>query len=301
MKPGIHKLRTIAVITALGLIASACTTGIKVPGLTKSSVVKATKLWETSPELLNSESALYDAERKVIYVSSINGDPLAKDGNGYISIVDLNGKILNKHWISGLNAPKGLGRVGDRLYVSDINQMIEIDIIAGEVIKKVRIPNARFLNDVTTNEKGEVFISDSNKGSIYRYSNGALTTLFEADTLEGINGIYSQDNKIVIAIWKESHLAELNMDNLKVTTRVHNIFKSNGADGVIPDNKGNYFLSDWNGAVVLVDQHNNVRPVLDTRSQEVRAADIDYLPEEKLLLVPTFPKNSLVAYRINDY
>src|SRR5262249_39078691 len=43
---------------------------------------KLTKLWETEASLKVPESVRYDAKRKVLYVSNIDGEPWAADGKG---------------------------------------------------------------------------------------------------------------------------------------------------------------------------------------------------------------------------
>ncbi len=68
-------------------------------------------------------------------------------------------------------------------------------------------------------------------------------------------------------------------------------------DGIVPEGKGNYFVSDWNGQVFHVNADGTKQQLLDTRSDKINAADIDYVTKRKLLIVPTFLKNKLVAYR----
>ena len=52
------------------------------------------------------ESAVFDKKHSAIYISNINGDPLKLDKNGYISKISVDGQILEKKWIKGLDAPK---------------------------------------------------------------------------------------------------------------------------------------------------------------------------------------------------
>src|SRR5687768_3860280 len=78
------------------------------------------KLWETDTTLATPESVLPDIKKGVLYVSLIDGAPWEKDGKGGIAKVDLNGKITDGYWVSGLSAPKGMAIVGNKLYVADI-------------------------------------------------------------------------------------------------------------------------------------------------------------------------------------
>ena len=105
-------------------------------GITVSNAQGLEKVWETTTELKTPESVLYDEERDIIYVSNINGSPAELDGNGFISILDSNGKIKNLKWVTGLNAPKGMAIYKTKLFVSDIKQLVEIDIKSGKILKK---------------------------------------------------------------------------------------------------------------------------------------------------------------------
>ncbi|HEY4335294.1 MAG TPA: ATP/GTP-binding protein, partial [Puia sp.] len=67
------------------------------------------KLWETDSVLKVPESVLYSPEDKLLYNSNIDGQPNEKDGKGSIGKTALDGKIIKVDWVTGLNAPKGLG------------------------------------------------------------------------------------------------------------------------------------------------------------------------------------------------
>ena len=70
-----------------------------------------------------------------------------------------------------------------------------------------------------------------------------------------------------------------------------------GGDGIIP--YGNDFIiSNWNGEIHHVSATGQVTKLLDTKADKVNAADIEYIPTQKLLLVPTFFANKVVAYQV---
>ena len=101
------------------------------------------------------ESAILDAQRGVIYVSVISGEPNGKDGVGFIAKISADGKLQDGEWIKGLNAPKGLVLNGDKLYVSDVDQLVEIDVNAGAVTNKWDAAGAQFLNDTAVDGQGK--------------------------------------------------------------------------------------------------------------------------------------------------
>ena len=74
------------------------------------------------------ESVVFDADAGVFYVSNVNGEANAADGNGYISKLSLQGEIEEKEWVTGLNAPKGLALHDGMLYVSDIDELVVISL-----------------------------------------------------------------------------------------------------------------------------------------------------------------------------
>ncbi len=110
--------------------------------------IKANKLWETPTNLKNPESVAYASKQNVLFVSNVNGKPNQKDQNGFISEVSpSNGSIINLNWVTGLDAPKGIviSNDGSKLYVSDITNLVEIDIANGKIIKRFNAPGISFL------------------------------------------------------------------------------------------------------------------------------------------------------------
>lgn len=89
---------------------------------------KVDKQWQTQKELRVPESVLYDKSGNILYVSNINGKPTEKNGQGFISKVTLDGRIQVLKWATGLHAPKGSAIYKNKLYVSDIDHLIEIDV-----------------------------------------------------------------------------------------------------------------------------------------------------------------------------
>lgn len=116
------------------------------------------------------ESVLWDATRKVWYVSNINGNPPQKDDNGYIVRLGPDGQTMDSlPFINGaddditLHAPKGMALVGDTLWVSDIDAVRAFDVVTGTAVATVDLSalQATFLNDVAAGADGTIYITDS--------------------------------------------------------------------------------------------------------------------------------------------
>ncbi|MCB2226899.1 MAG: hypothetical protein KQH53_09490 [Desulfarculaceae bacterium] len=117
------------------------------------------------------ESVAYDAAGKVLYASNF-GDafkPALADGEGFISKLDLSGKVLDKHYLPGpgqkLNKPKGMWVENGRLWVTDIDAVWCFDL-ASKQGKRLVLPGAKFLNDLCVGE-GKLYVSDTAAGKIF--------------------------------------------------------------------------------------------------------------------------------------
>ena len=107
------------------------------------------------------ESVLWDSTLDVYFVSNINGNPTAKDGNGYISVVDPNGTVRDSAFIKGLNGPKGMAVIGDTLWVTDIDVIRGFNARTRAPVAMVPIPGAVFLNDIAAAPDGSLYITDT--------------------------------------------------------------------------------------------------------------------------------------------
>lgn len=250
-----------------------------------------TMVWETPETLITCESVLYDSATGKIYVSNIEGTPTDKDGKGSISIIDKNGTIVIQDWVTGLNAPKGMAISDGKLYVTDIDQLVEIDIESATISNKYPVEGAEFLNDVAQYE-GKIYFSGMNKGLLHVLDEGTVTTISEGNA--SLNGVAVDSNGDIYGL-DESGLKRFSQDG---SSEIINGTVT-GGDGLIILGEGNYVASRWVGEIYFVSGDGETL-LLDTKDIESNTADVGYIPEENLILVPTFFKNKVVAYKL-DY
>lgn len=252
--------------------------------------------WKTDTVLRVPESVLYDAERKILYVANIDGAPDGKDGVGFISKVNPNGKIENLKWATGLDAPKGMGVYKGKLYVADISRVDVIDIASGKTTDKIEIEGAKFLNDITVDKNGKVFVSDTGTGKIFTLNGNKAELYFESAEFKGINGLLAEGNDIYIVDFANGNNYVLGAD--KKLKKIG--LSSQGADGVVALAKGAHLVSSWHGEVYYVNASGEAKKLLDTKDKKINAADIEYDAKTKTLFVPTFFANSVMAYELKD-
>jgi outer membrane protein assembly factor BamB len=252
--------------------------------------VSLEQVWATDNVLETPESVFYDQDADVLYVSNIVGKSSEKDGEGYISKLSLDGEILEQKWVTGLDAPKGIVVMGENLYVTNVDELVEISIESGEITNRYTVDGAGFLNDPVVAD-GKVLFTDSETGKIHALENGEVSMWKETD-LERPNGLAYNNGQVLIA----SNGLRTISQNDESEVIAEGIEASDGI-GVIDDNT--YLVSNWNGEVYYVVEGLEKVKVLDTKDQNVNSADIEYVKERNLLLVPTFNDNRVVAYRLN--
>ena len=249
--------------------------------------------WKTDTVFRVPESVYLDTKNDVLYVANIDGKSDQKDGKGFISKLGRDGKVITLEWVGGLNAPKGMGVVKNNLYVADITAVVVIDIATGKIVTTHEIEGAKFLNDVTTDEKGNVYISDSGAGKIYQIkNNGKPELFFESADLKRVNGLLSLNDGLYVAD------AGTGVNYKLTTDKKLNKFgeTSPGADGIVMIGKEGYIVSCWGGEIFFVDATGKSQKMLDTKEQKLNSADIAYDSKTKTVFVPTFFGNSVMAY-----
>ena len=258
-----------------------------------------TKQWETQQELRIPESVLYDGTGNILYISNINGKPTEKNGQGFISKISLNGKIEVLKWATGLNAPKGSAIYKSKLYVSDIDHLVEIDLKTGKITARYPAAGAQFLNDVAVDASGNVYVSDMSPGNsvIYKLSQGGMTVWVRGPGISRPNGLYMEEKRLLVGNSADGSLKAIMLADKSINT----IAKiGSGIDGLRGDGKGNYIVSDWQGKTSLVTADGRIIVLIDTTPSKINAADLEYIKGKNLLLIPTFFDNRVVAYTVEE-
>jgi len=259
-----------------------------------SNTHKLTKTWESDASLKTPESVYFDAGRKVLYVSNIDGEPWTNDGKGSIAKVGLDGKVIAAEWVTGLDCPKGLALSDDGkwLYVGDFGGLVVIDVKAGKIKEKIAVEGG-LLNDVV-NDKGTIYASDSKGKKVYAFKDGKVSVLLDEKVLKGPNGLQVHKGSLYV----------LDNDSLNRVEKDHSLKviadgMPGGADGLENVAGDDFLVSVWSGAVWYVKADGTKELLFDGKAEKTSTADIGWDPASKTVYVPTFFKNTVIAFKVD--
>lgn len=252
-------------------------------------------LWEAEG-LRTPESVLFypgedDVEGAFLLVAEIEGEGDVLDGEGGIAKVSLDGKILDKNWVRGLNAPKGMGVVNGVLYVADVFDVVAIDMETQEIVNRFPVPDAKFLNDIAVNINNVVYVSDTRTNKVHRIVDGEVEE-FLTD-IPAANGLTVVGPHLYIAggdsLWRATAGGYV--------TKIAEGF-AEGADGVEQIGDDGFIVTAWAGLVYHVTPEGEVKKLMDSRDPRTNTADLGWNPTDEVIYIPTFFSDSVKAYKV---
>ena len=257
------------------------------------------------------EAVLYKHDTNQILVANINGDPSAKDDNGFISIYGANGDLVQKAFIDGkskdftLNGPKGMAISGDVLWVADIDAVRKFDPATGAYLGSIKIKNATFVNDIAADGTGGVVVTDSgfkpdfsNSGTdaIYHITaNNKIRTLAKGSSLKNPNGITAMGDGTFafVNFNKDGMLKVINLDG-KIT-RSEKI-PHGQLDGIELTKTGKFVITSWTlkGAFMLEKSGKMTTIIEGIKSP----ADLAYNLRHNAIYIPSIMQSTVNIVRL---
>jgi len=262
------------------------------------------------------ESAVYDAEQDVYFVSNINGEGTAKDNNGFISEISPDGKILTEKFVQGgsegvtLNGPKGITISGDLLWVADIDAVRAFNRKTGAAVRTVDLQplGALFLNDIVAGPDGTIYVTDTalhfdasgnathpSPDRIFQIApNGKPSVAIQDPSLGGPNGI----------VWDASagqflivQLEGKNIVSWKPGESTAKVFATGvgSFDGIVILGAGKYLVTSLDTSSIYWVHDGKFQAVI---SGIENPADIGLDSKRNRLLVPSFSLNHLEIWQL---
>ncbi len=259
-------------------------------------------LYETKSDFLTPGSVQYDPLNELFYVTSYDYMYYTKGSpSGYVTKINSNTKILDHKWIRGLFAPTGMCLYKNKLYIIVRNGVIVFDTKKGHYITQYDIFNTEFLNDITVDSFGRIYISDTSndpsRPDIYILENDEVQPWYQSDQVSGINSIHVYKGKLLIGNNSEGLLQAIDLKDKHITT-----ICSLGASviyGIKVDNNGNYLVSHWEGKIFRITPLGDITEIFDTRLEGYNAADFEFSKESNTLYIPTFLGDKVTVLKLN--
>lgn len=253
--------------------------------------------------LATPESVLHDPTTDQYLVSNVNGEPLAKDGNGFIARLSPDGNVATLKWIEGnkggvtLNAPKGMTFRADRLYVTDIDTVRIFDRQSGAPVGEVKVPGATFLNDLVTTSDGRVLVSDTGAETSAVHAiddKDQLTTIAKSKELGRPNGLLAEGGDVWVVTFGSDELYALDAQGKR--TRVQKLPKGS-LDGITrPTAGGDLLVSSWDASGVFRGKPGGDFTLV---LEGIKApADIGFDEKRSRLLLPMFENDEVRVYDV---
>lgn len=242
------------------------------------------KVWESdSLTLRGPESVLYDSKSNSLYVSSM--------GSGTIVRMGLDGKVIKDDWVTGLNSNKGSALFNGLLYTAETAAVAVIDVDKASVVKRILVDGAVLLNDLAVDSKGIVYVSDTRTGKVHRIE-GDKPTLYLENML-GANGLLTVNTDLYVLTSTSFHKVNAN----KEITKIADGFE-NGLDGIVMVAENEFVISNYRGILYYAKADGTKQLLLDTRANRIMANDISFDSKTKMLYVPSFGTNRIIAYKL---
>ncbi len=263
------------------------------------------------------ESARFDPQQDVYFVSNIDGNPSAKDGKAFIAKID-GGNIRSfARFVEGgvngatLNAPKGMAIVGDTLWVADIDAVRGFHRVTGATVATIEMAGAGavFLNDIAVEPStGALYVTDTGvrfaadgsmspagPGRIFKVAGRTVTVAASGDAFGRPNGIaWDAKNAGFVVAPFDSKTVFTWREGDRTPARL-----ADGPgmyDGIEELEDGRLFVTSWADSSVYMFNAGELQKVVGGVDGP---ADIGVDTKRNRLIVPRFMQNTIEYYPLD--
>jgi len=165
-------------------------------------------------------------------------------------------------------------------------------------------PQAKFLNDVASDEDGNVYISDMMSGAIYRYADGEFRRWLELTDIPHPNGLSFDAGRLLLASWGQGMHEDFSTDvkgglfsidlETRVVTEIESAQGFGNLDAVEVTTSG-ILTNDWiTGDVFHVDDKG------PSKMFNAGGTAADFAIEGDRILIPVMMENRVDVYQLHN-
>lgn len=270
--------------------------------------IKPNIVMEISEGILHPESVLYSGEHGVFFVSNVaSGNPVETKPVGYMSKISRDGKTVTAKWVTGLHAPKGMTIVGDFIYVADVTRVQKISISKSKIVKTINVKGSKFLNDITQDAAGNIYVTDMFSDILYRIQKDKISKWIQDARINALNGLFTDGKEHLMSVrwgndmdpktWATKTPGDMAVIPLAKPTDITNVTSVQGnLDGVAVDKGGNLWISDWmNGNIFMMNKKGETKKMFNLGSG---TADLSIVKDQNLLVIPQMNQNKIIFIQL---
>jgi DNA-binding beta-propeller fold protein YncE len=278
---GRRSKRAGSVLSALAL--TACSHSSSPP-----SPVQADVAWIARGEFCEPETVL-PLPDDTLLVSNVCG--FASAGDGYLSLLDAQGRAINWKVIDGLDSPLGMTLRGNKIYVVDANRVKSFSWPGLEAIDAV-VLDTEVANDIAASPRGDLYVTDTAAGRVIVVgADGEQKELASDTDFQGANGIeVNPDGELYVGgerLWR--------VDIATGKARVIGPQWLTDVDGIEFESNGAIQITPVGGPLVRLRQNG---PAEIFGGEGISSANHGYAENLGLALIPTGYDNTVIAIRL---
>ena len=243
------------------------------------------------------ESAVYDTVNDRYLISNT--------GNGDIISVPRTDPTNLSFFYTAVNCVslRGITIVGNTLWGAGTNSqatqnqyLYSFDITTGNFIKSVNIATGIFLNDVTADASGMIYVSDDNSNKIFKVNpeTGGYSDL----NFDGANGLLFDEANNRLLYTDDTPFPGSQISAIDLATNTSSVLITNdfsALDGLTVDHLGNYYVSCWSSpySIYRYDANFTGSTLASNHNNNGGAADIFYDTINNVMVVPNMDANTV--------
>jgi hypothetical protein len=251
--------------------------------------VEADIAWVASGEFCEPETVLPLPDNTLLVSNVCN---FRETGNGFLTLLDIKGNVVDWRLVEGLDAPLGMALLKDRIFIVDNNRVKILSWPGYQLLETIKL-NTEVANDIAVSADGEIYVTDTAKGLVIAIQPDGEQSVFTGkEQFPGANGIALYQGYLYVGgkrLWRVS-LGSHSVETIGPEW-VADI------DGIEFEADGTLQVTPVGGALIRFSGENDVEILA---GEGISSANHGYAAQSGLALIPTGFDNTVIAIRIGS-
>ena len=244
--------------------------------------------WTASGEFCEPETVLAMPDDTLL-VSNVCG--FSEPGNGYLTLLDIDGNVIDWRAVDSLDSPLGMAFSNDRLFVVDGNRVRIFGWPAYAPIETIPLSTS-VANDIAVAGDGTIYVSDSATHQVIRRRpDGGESLVAEGFRFGNANGLQLFGNGLYVG---GEYLWRVDLTTGAVDTLGADWLKD--IDGIEFERDGTLQATPVGGPLIRYRDDTDIQ-ILD--GDGVSSANHGYARRHRLALIPTGYDNTVIAIQLD--